>query len=112
MVPVIAGLLCGCSGPSPQDVAAKIAEGKALSADDLEYMITYNAEATEMLTAGYSEAITMADVDSVTARIDRSYPYRHLFSSTLLLNYSSLTPQQTERIDRQQQAIRESFPNR
>lgn len=104
-------LLCGCGQRSAEDVASSISSGSELSADDFDCMISYNAEACDSLAAGYGRAVTMADVDRITAAAERSFPYRQLFAKTLLLNYSRLSARQTEQIARMQQELNNAFPN-
>lgn len=105
-------LVCGCGGPSADDVAGRINNGAALGADDFECMIRYNEEACDSLAARYRRTVTMADIDRATLETEKDFPHHRIFAQTLLLNYSRLSSGQTESIARMQQKINNAFPNR
>lgn len=107
----LSAVLSGCNSEvSADDVAAKINAGQPLTNADFERMVTYNAEVCDLLIWRYNKAVTMADVEKVTAEIDTVCVHYELFSRTLLLNYDKLSAEQTERISSAQKRLNDSYP--
>ena len=101
-----------CSGPSCDDIASRVSEGKELDSDDYDAMIQYLYKATESQIPQLREARTMDDITRIDKQTERDFPYSDMFITALLHDYDRLSKQQTERIAELRDMAREAYPNK